>query len=460
MKASPLTIIKSFLGPDQTAALLRSGLPTETLARTLVEASAPADLGQALQDAGLEKAEPLSARTVLAVQNLVRLNQMRADRAIREVALGKAEKKQASKKDDRRRQFWQDTQKAEQIRYNMSEPDEYGDRHFRVYALHPSEGLIGELNTVHFKDGGKHQVYDIGIHKNFRRQGLATRLMNEAERIVGVRLMPGDDQSDDAVAFWEKRKQINKAERSPKLPPDQKGVGLPHPAAPKLAPTKQLDPRVKPNRGAKRRQFALGKAEPSWQERGHRSIMRHPNGLYEVVRSQNRMGEEPAHLFLNNKHIGKYADVEQAKTAAQDHAVGQLSKSWVTLDQLRQTPAQDDKQWRNRPILRHEDARDLDHAAAARAISSGSAGEGERLAYEEYSRRNRLDAMAHHHRQAGEAQARGDHQTARRHLLAYAGHARAIGADPTGQPPPEVGERIRQLEGKRAPFRGHAADRL
>jgi NADH:ubiquinone oxidoreductase subunit 4 (subunit M) len=61
---------------------------------------------------------------------------------------------------------------------------------------------------------------------------------------------------------------------------------------------------------------------------------------------------------------------------------------------------------------------------------------------------------------AGEAQKRGDRPTSDRHMLAYAGHARALGIDPAGHPPPEVGERIRQLAGKRAAFRGHPADRL
>lgn len=120
----------------------------------------------------------------------------------------------------------------------------------------------------------------------------------------------------------------------------------------------------------------------------------------------------------------------------------------------------DAAEWRSRPILRPEDARDLDHAAAARSLSSGSTQEGERMAYEEYSRNQRLDAMAHHFRQAGEAQQRGDRPTSDRHMLAYAAHARAIGADPVGTPPPEVGERIRQLAGKRASFRSHPADRL
>lgn len=120
----------------------------------------------------------------------------------------------------------------------------------------------------------------------------------------------------------------------------------------------------------------------------------------------------------------------------------------------------DAAQWRSRPVLRAEDAQDLDHAAAARSLSSGSAQEGERQAYEEYSRQQRLDAMAHHFRQAGEAQKRGDRPTSERHMLAYAGHARALGIDPAGHPPPEVGERIRQLAGKRAAFRGHPADRL
>lgn len=115
--------------------------------------------------------------------------------------------------------------------------------------------------------------------------------------------------------------------------------------------------------------------------------------------------------------------------------------------------------WRNRPILKADHVRDLDHAAAALAIRSGSAKEGERMAYEQYERKNRLDAAAHHFHRMAKATAAGNRDLAEQHRLAYAGHAQALGADPHGKPPLEVAERVRQLDKAREPgYRSHAAD--
>lgn len=118
-------------------------------------------------------------------------------------------------------------------------------------------------------------------------------------------------------------------------------------------------------------------------------------------------------------------------------------------------------QWRSRPILKEEHARDLDHAAAAHALSSGSASEGERMAYAEYTRGHSLDAAAHHYHQAAAAQKRGNRDLAERHLLKYGEYARKLGMDPMGNPGPEVGQRIRQLSQKKGPgFRAHPGDKL
>lgn len=116
-------------------------------------------------------------------------------------------------------------------------------------------------------------------------------------------------------------------------------------------------------------------------------------------------------------------------------------------------------QWRSRPILKEEHAQELDHAATAAAIKSGSAKEGERSAYEQYERSHRLDAAAHHFHRMAKAVGCGNRDLAERHRLAYAGHAQALGYEPLQKPPPEIGERIRQLEQGREPgYRSHAAD--
>jgi hypothetical protein len=520
---SPIAVIRSTLGPEQADALLRGGIAVSSLARTVLEATAPADLAATLTAAGLEKAEPLSTRTVLAVQNLIRLNQMRADRAVREAALGKTEKK-PTKQDDRRRQFWQGTPP-------LAGKDRYG-------------------------------------------------------RTKDEKKTP-------------KTQEAKKAERAPKLPPDQHGIGPKHEPEEKIAPTKQLEPQVHQNRGAKRQPAALEKRSKNVKEQttgitrmqamrrrqqyarslglepqnagsmaelrdlkgkgnqlkyggkfdlphelGHAMQTRPGSTLSEHMagitpddqfdddtintalehRIDRRAGvdphkfagefrgtigdpeyqppddfiegedEEPAkdegappiewNADLRGRH-GRSArrsglvdealsqQADRAEYANRTAANFDLGHRFDPSGKLRAPEGIDAKinrragmlksdaaEWRSLPILRPEDAQDLDHAAAARSLSSGSAQEGERQAYEEYSRQQRLDAMAHHFRQAGEAQKRGDRPTSDRHMLAYASHARALGIDPAGHPPPEVGERIRQLAGKKAAFRGHPADRL
>lgn len=378
MKApSPIAVIRSVLGPEQAEALLRGGVAPESLARTVLEATAPADLAATLAAAGLEKAEPLSARTVLAVQNLVRLNQMRADRAIREVALGKAEKAQKVLRVD-----------LGDLSHHAHTAD---GRVHRVFS--DRNGTVDETSSQTFDAEGKPHVSTPDDAKTVSRHvqaALDYRKKVHSKAAPTGSIARAMNRQSDKVLF-------RKAERSPKLPPDQHGIGPKHEPEEKIAPTKQLEPQVHQNHGAKRPPAAL--------EKRSKNVKEQMTGITSILKS-------------------------------------------------------DVAEWRSRPVLRAEHAQDLDHAAAARSLSSGSAQEGERQAYEEYSRQQRLDAMAHHFRQAGEAQKRGDRLTSDRHMLAYAGHARALGIDPAGHPPPEVGERIRQLAGKRAAFRGHPADRL
>lgn len=126
------------------------------------------------------------------------------------------------------------------------------------------------------------------------------------------------------------------------------------------------------------------------------------------------------------------------------------------------TKSEPAKQWRGRPIVRDEDAQELDHAATAAAIQSGSATEGERLAYEQYAHAERLDAAAHHYHHAAKALSQNNRELYDRHMLAYAQHALALALNPADKPPPEVAERVRQMQerGSRGGFRSHGADGL
>jgi len=766
---SPIAVIRSVLGPEQAEALLRGGVAPESLARTVLEATAPADLATTLAAAGLEKAEPLSARTVLAVQNLVRLNQMRADRAIREVVLGKAEGLEKRSKNvrnwtryeggdpskgplkgstiDRRQSrymrglgldldteplaYQRDEDAAPTPRGNilphartgedlltlehegahalMTPPDKKMSRYFRW--LHGQNEL--ERTTRHQRSGrgtraqreaveeaqvpgSKHehiaQAMSPGIqrrsgvapgaHRNFYphddrspeeyqeidklrqdvhgrkakgylrrwdegmrfdKEGVATpptgldAAINQRARIarrppkmtsvpqhgdipahtanIGGGHLASSVQAQLSARMHSQLPHqgettprrppgqplpLPKSERSPKLPPDQHGIGPKHEPEEKIAPTKQLDPQVHQNHGAKRPPAALEKRSKNVKEQttgitklqahrrrqqyarslgldpqnaggmaelrdlkgkgnqlkyGGRFDLPHELGHAMQTRPGGTLSEHMAGIAPDDQfdddtintalehRIDRRAGVDPHKFAGEfrgtigdpdysppdddfiegeedeqpenegappiewnadllgphgrqnrtdfdaqerlqqqadraEHAnssIGRfdLGHRFDPSGKLRAPEGIDAKinrragilksdaaEWRSRPVLRAEDVQDLDHAAAARSLSSGSAQEGERQAYEEYSRQQRLDAMAHHFRQAGEAQKRGDRPTSDRHMLAYAGHARALGIDPAGHPPPEVGERIRQLAGKRAAFRGHPADRL
>ena len=672
MKApSPIAVIRSILGPEQAEALLRGGIAPESLARTVLEATAPADLAAALAAAGLEKAEPLSARTVLAVQNLVRLNQMRADRAIREVALGKAEKAQKVLRVD-----------LGDLSHHAHTAD---GRVHRVFS--DRNGTVDETSSQTFDAEGEPHVSAPDDAKTVSRHvqaALDYRKKVHSKAAPTGSIARAMNRQSDKVPF-------RKAERSPKLPPDQHGIGPKHEPEGKIAPTKQLEPQVHQNHGTKRPPATLEKRSKNVKEQttgitklqahrrrqqyarslgldpqnaggmaelrdlkgkgnqlkyggkfdlshelGHAMQTRPGGTLSEHMagiapddqfdddtintalehRIDRRAGVDPhkfagefrgtigdpdysppdddfiegeedeqpenegappiewnadllgrhgrqnrttfdaqerlqqqaeraehanssiarfdlGHRFdpsgklrapegidakINRRagilksEIGRPVDVKTAKpekvkkecpvyqhirdayqaenwSKARDLELrtegnstwimhngkglklipgigGGREKARAYIEAARQKALKetinksDAAEWRSRPVLRAEDAQDLDHAAAARSLSSGSAQEGERQAYEEYSRQQRLDAMAHHFRQAGEAQKRGDRPTSERHMLAYAGHARALGIDPAGHPPPEVGERIRQLAGKKAAFRGHPADRL
>ncbi|TXH45930.1 MAG: hypothetical protein E6Q97_30635 [Desulfurellales bacterium] len=731
MKApSPIAVIRSILGPEQADALLRGGIAPSALARTVLEATAPADLAATLAAAGLEKAEPLSARTVLSVQNLVRLNQLRADRAVREAALGKAEKLEKRSKNVREKTTNITPEQAEgrRVRYAQSlglEPTKtqgegmpkpsrnklpYGGNfpveHEVAHAMMTpggktirqytdslsSRARAGKKALSDERDAAGYEILhnfnDLyhDYHDAEQEENTARMLEHHIDRRSGVNPSRPELQASAQIAagapmhsfrridvpeehpfnnYWDysndeledepsrgrlfkpkDKKQLEqearsgarreiqrwdagskfksgkvvppsgldarinaraggggfrKAEHAPKTPPDQKGVGPKHDPEEPAAPTKQLEPQVHANRGAKRAPAALEKRSKNVREQtrnitnqqaqgrrqqyarllglkpqnvgrmaelrdlkganndlkyggrfdlphelGHamrtrpgRKLSEHMAGITpddqfddDVINSalehriDRRAGVDP-HKFAGEfrgtigdpEYSPPYDDYDDLGDESDDEnreaegappiewnadLVGprgrrnrgsmteELAQQQDRADSANQAVSRfdlghrfdasgklqapkgidakinrragilksDAAEWRSRPILRPEDARDLDHAAAARSLSSGSTQEGERMAYEEYSRNQRLDAMAHHFRQAGEAQQRGDRPTSDRHMLAYAAHARAIGADPVGTPPPEVGERIRQLAGKRASFRSHPADRL
>lgn len=480
MKApSPIAIIRSVLGPEQAEALLRGGIAPESLARTVLEATAPADLAAALAAAGLEKAEPLSARTVLAVQNLVRLNQMRADRAIREVALGKAERSPKlppdqhgiGPKHEPEEKIAPTKQLEPQVHQNHGakrppaalekrsknvkeqttgitklQAHRRRQQYARSLGLDPQNaGGMAELRDLkgkgnQLKYGGRFDLpHELGHAMQTRPGGTLS------EHMAGI---APDDQFDDDTINTALEHRIDR----------RAGVD-PHKFAGEFRGTIGDPDYLPPDDD-----FIEGEDDEKPEDEGAPPIEwnadllgRHGRQNRTTFDAQERLQQQAERAEHANSSIGRF-DLghrfdPSGKLRAPEGIDAKINRRAGILKS-------DAAEWRSRPVLRAEDAQDLDHAAAARSLSSGSAQEGERQAYEEYSRQQRLDAMAHHFRQAGEAQKRGDRPTSERHMLAYAGHARALGIDPAGHPPPEVGERIRQLAGKRVAFRGHPADRL
>lgn len=510
MKApSPIAVIRSVLGPEQAEALLRGGVAPESLARTVLEATAPADLAATLAAAGLEKAEPLSARTVLAVQNLVRLNQMRADRAIREVALGKAEGLEKRSKNVREKTTNITPEQAEgrRVRYAQSlglEPTKTqgegmpkpsrnklpyggnfpiehevahammtpGSKTIRQYTDSLSSRARAGKKAIADQAGDKpgyripHNFNDLyhDYHDAEQEENTARMLEHHIDRRSGVNPSRPELQASAQIAAgapMHSFRRIDVPEEHPfnnywdysdeELEDEPSRGSLFKPKDKKqLEEEARSGARSEIQRWDAGSKFKSGKVVP-------------PSGLDARINARAtgggfRKAERSPKLPPDQHGIGPKHEPEEkiAPTKQLEPQVHQNHGAKRRSIVLKSDAAE----WRSRPVLRAEDAQDLDHAAAARSLSSGSAQEGERQAYEEYSRQQRLDAMAHHFRQAGEAQKRGDRPTSDRHMLAYTGHARTLGIDPADHPPPEVGERIRQLAGKRAAFRGHPADRL
>jgi GNAT superfamily N-acetyltransferase len=74
-----------------------------------------------------------------------------------------------------------------------------------VRAHHPEHGLIGEAKFIYSNLPGKTktvQPSEIGIDKRHHRKGLGTAMYQHVEKVTGKRLILGDDQSDEAIHFW------------------------------------------------------------------------------------------------------------------------------------------------------------------------------------------------------------------------------------------------------------------
>ena len=61
-------------------------------------------------------------------------------------------------------------------------------------------------NVVGFSFINNHRPDETAVHPDHRRKGVATGMYHHYERTTGHQLSPGDNQSDDAKAFWKSRK--------------------------------------------------------------------------------------------------------------------------------------------------------------------------------------------------------------------------------------------------------------
>jgi hypothetical protein len=73
------------------------------------------------------------------------------------------------------------------------------------FAPNPTMARARAVNELLKHPDGRWQVLHAEVRLSHRRQGLATLLYGEAERLLGTKLVPSGWLSEDAYGFWQSR---------------------------------------------------------------------------------------------------------------------------------------------------------------------------------------------------------------------------------------------------------------
>ena len=93
------------------------------------------------------------------------------------------------------------TRKGFEVLVEARDDDGFGAVHVRD----PATGrAVGGVDFEHVSDGW-HRAKEAWVDEGWRRRGVATLMYDWIEGRLGRRLLPSDDQSDDAIAFWTDR---------------------------------------------------------------------------------------------------------------------------------------------------------------------------------------------------------------------------------------------------------------
>jgi hypothetical protein len=115
--------------------------------------------------------------------------------------------------------------------------------------------------------------------------------------------------------------------------------------------------------------------------------------------------------------------------------------------------------WMGRPIAHPKHAEELERDAAFNEFGTKmSRDEAESAAYDNYSKRQRVEAAAHHLAGMKAARAGGDMEAARKHGAMYDLHVKALGHEPVGPTHPDVASYMAQNPGVGYKFKPHRGD--
>lgn len=116
--------------------------------------------------------------------------------------------------------------------------------------------------------------------------------------------------------------------------------------------------------------------------------------------------------------------------------------------------------WLDRyPVLDPEHMPGLDQLAAVHEFQNKMPRhQAEAAAYDQYKKEQTEDAAAHHYAGMLAAHGAGDMDAARKHGVMYALAAKAMGADPVGEPPPEVLTKVKNTPPEVYRFKAHKGD--
>ena len=97
------------------------------------------------------------------------------------------------------------TSKGLDVLVEAEESSRMGVASGTVTVTDPATGRqVGSLDFSHISDEW-HRVTEVEVEEGYKRRGVATLMYDWVEKTMGKALLPSDDQTDDAVAFWTNR---------------------------------------------------------------------------------------------------------------------------------------------------------------------------------------------------------------------------------------------------------------